>query len=128
MSKKSVNEQLRILFYEKLDWEANLKEYIRNLISPYRSIAEYYKYSPGFFKLWIDENENEKNKYMEPLINKTGITIKELKDLVKDLPETDEYGGAYEVWVENTDDEGLSNSAKTIMRLNRGDIIISIKA
>lgn len=65
---------------------------------------------------------------MKALVNKTGITIKELKELVKDLPEVDEYGEDYEVWVENTDDEGLSNSAKTIMQLNKGDIIVSIRA
>ena len=65
---------------------------------------------------------------MEALVNKTGITIKELKELVKDLPEVDEYGEDYEVWVENTDDERFSNSAKTIMRLNRGDIIVSIRS
>jgi len=34
----------------------------------------------------------------------------------------------YEVWVENTDDEGLSNSAKTITQLNKGDIIVSIRS
>jgi hypothetical protein len=63
---------------------------------------------------------------MKALVNKKGITIKELKELLKDLPEVDEHGEDYEVWVENTDDEGLSNSAKTIMQLNKGDIIISI--
>ncbi len=65
---------------------------------------------------------------MKALINKAGITIKELKELVKDLPEVDEYGEDYEMWVENTDDNGLSNVAKTIMRLNKGDIIVSIRA
>lgn len=65
---------------------------------------------------------------MEALVNKTGITIMELKELVKDLPEVDEYGEDYEMWIENTDNNGLSNSAKTIMRLNKGDIIVSIHA
>jgi hypothetical protein len=64
---------------------------------------------------------------MKPLVNKTGITIRELKELVKDLPEADEYGEDYEVWVENTDNNGLSNAAKTIMQLNKGDIIVSIR-
>jgi len=64
---------------------------------------------------------------MKALVNKTGITIKELKELVKDLPEVDEYGEDYEVWVENTNDNGLSNAAKTIMQLNKGDIIVSIR-
>lgn len=31
------------------------------------------------------------------LINKSGITITELKKFIKDLPETDEYGNAFEV-------------------------------
>lgn len=65
---------------------------------------------------------------MQPLINRAGITIGELKELVKDLPEVDEDGEDYEVWVENTDDEYLSNPAKTIMSLNVGDIIVSIRA
>ena len=64
---------------------------------------------------------------MKNLVNKNGITIRELKLLIKDLPEYNEYGEDYEVWIENTDDEGLSNSAKSIMRLNEGDIIIAIK-
>ena len=63
---------------------------------------------------------------MEALVNKQGITIKELKEFVKDLPEVDEYGEDYEVWIENTDDNGLSNSAKVISQLNKGDIIIKI--
>ena len=65
---------------------------------------------------------------MNPLINKTGITIKELKELVKDLPEVDKNGDDYEVWIENTDDDMLSNPAKSITRLNQGDILISIKS
>lgn len=64
---------------------------------------------------------------MKSLINKTGITIKQLKKLIKDLPETDDNGEDYEVWIENTDDERLSNSAKSIIQLNKGDIILSIK-
>lgn len=63
---------------------------------------------------------------MNQLVNKTGITIKELKGLVKDLPEVDDTGESYEVWIENTNGVGLSNSAKSIMQLNKGDIIISI--
>jgi hypothetical protein len=62
---------------------------------------------------------------MLPLINKNGITIKELKTLINSLPETDEYGDDYEIWIENTDAEGLSNPVKTIMQLNQGDLIFS---
>ena len=64
---------------------------------------------------------------MKTLVNKTCITIRELKELVKELPEVDEYGNEYEVWIENTDNNGLSNAAKTIMQLNKGDIILSIR-
>lgn len=64
---------------------------------------------------------------MTPLINEAGITIKQLKEWVKDLPEADGNGEDYEVWVSNSDDTFLSNSAKIIMRLNGGDIIIKIK-
>jgi len=65
---------------------------------------------------------------MKSLTNSNGITIKQLKELIKDLPTNDPVtGDDYEVWIENTDNEGLSNSAKTIMRLGVGDIIISIK-
>jgi hypothetical protein len=59
---------------------------------------------------------------MTPLINSNGITIKELKELVKDLPETDEYGEDFEVWIETG--ENLSSPCKEIWRLNKGDIII----
>lgn len=64
---------------------------------------------------------------MKTLINKTGITIKELKELVKDLPEVDEESGEdYELWVTNTDNPNLTNAATIIMRLNKGDLLVSI--
>ena len=62
---------------------------------------------------------------MLPLINNNCITIKELKTLINSLPETDEYGDDYEIWIENTDAEDLSNPVKTIMKLNQGDLIFS---
>lgn len=61
---------------------------------------------------------------MKTLINKNGITIKELKELVKDLPEVDESGENYEVWIMNINKPTLSSPAKTIMKLNGGDIVI----
>lgn len=61
---------------------------------------------------------------ISPLINKKGITIKQLKELVRDLPEVDNNGDDYELWVENTGDTGLSNPATIIMQLNQGDLII----
>ena len=50
------------------------------------------------------------------------LTVKNLKEFVKDLPEKDKYGHDYEVWVGNGD--GLSNCATTIYKLNYGDILI----
>ena len=61
---------------------------------------------------------------MKNLINRNGITIKELKELVKNLPEKDEYGEDFELWVTNTDDGMLSNVATKITRLNKGDLIV----
>jgi len=61
---------------------------------------------------------------MIPLINENGITVKQLKELVKDLPETNESGEEYEVWLTNTSDERVSNVCKYVYRLNEGDIIL----
>ena len=65
---------------------------------------------------------------MKMLRNQNGITIKQLKVLVKDLPETNpDNGEDYEVWIDGTDCEsGLSNAAKSIWQLNKGDIIFEI--
>ena len=65
---------------------------------------------------------------MNPLINKSGITIKQLKELVKDLPEQNEQGEDYELWIDNTDGSNLSNVSTEIWRLNKGDLIVSIKS
>ena len=62
---------------------------------------------------------------IEAIENKNGITIKQLKELVKDLPEQDEYGDDFELWVMNKDGN-TSNIAKSIMQLNRGDLIVEI--
>ena len=70
-----------------------------------------------------------KNKTLimiKALVNKNGITIKQLKELVKDLPEQDENGEDFEFWVMNTDGSSMSNVAKSIMQLNRGDLIVEI--
>jgi hypothetical protein len=70
-----------------------------------------------------------KNKTLimiKALVNKNGITIKQLKELVKDLPEQDENGEDFELWVMNTDGSSMSNVAKSIMQLNRGDLIVEI--
>jgi hypothetical protein len=65
---------------------------------------------------------------MKALINDKGITIRDLKNLVKDLPDLNEDGENFEVWVEHTNDHNLSTVAKSIIRLNKGDIIVSIKS
>ena len=65
---------------------------------------------------------------MKALINTNGITIKELKELVKDLPEQDENGEDFELWVTNTDGSSLSNVAKSIAQLNKGDLIVEINS
>jgi len=58
--------------------------------------------------------------------NFNGITIKELKNYVKGLPEinpvTDE---SYEVWIGTRDNR--SNQCKRIIKLNRGDVILEIQ-
>ena len=63
---------------------------------------------------------------MKALVNKNGITVKELKELVKDLPEQDENGEDFELWIMNTDGSSMSNVATSIMQLNRGDLIVEI--
>lgn len=50
-----------------------------------------------------------------------GITIKQLKDFVKDLPEKDEFDEDYEVLMYVGD--SLSSPVKSINKLNSGDII-----
>lgn len=57
------------------------------------------------------------------LTNTNGITIKELKELIKNLPETDEFGENYEVWIETQN--GFSSPVTLIQKLNAGDILIS---
>ena len=61
---------------------------------------------------------------MKELINNKGITIKQLKELVKDLPEKDEYGEDFELWVMSLCNCSLSDVAITISPLNKGDLIV----
>jgi hypothetical protein len=46
-----------------------------------------------------------------------GLTVKELKELVKDWPEVDEFGEPCEVWVETS--QGYSNVVKSVTTLNK---------
>lgn len=48
-----------------------------------------------------------------------GLTIKELKELIKDLPEENEYGEPFEVWIETG--RGLSSPVKSVWPLNKRD-------
>ena len=57
------------------------------------------------------------------LRNENGITIRQLKEWIKDLPEVDKNGEDYEVWIEMN--SGISNIAKTVWSLNEGDILFS---
>lgn len=52
------------------------------------------------------------------------MTIRELKEHVKDLPEKDEEGTDYEFWVGHPEDNGLSSIARMIIQLNKGDLIV----
>jgi len=52
-----------------------------------------------------------------PFINTGGVTVKELKEILSRLPDTDENGELYEVWVGNTD---VTNSPVTsVWSLNK---------
>ena len=64
---------------------------------------------------------------MRNLVTEYGISIKQLKELVKNLPEIDESNGEeFQVFIEHTDNNGLSSPAKKITNLNKGDILISL--
>jgi len=53
------------------------------------------------------------------------MSIKNLKDLIKDLPEKNEYGDDFEVWLDNHD--GTSDIACIVTPLNLGDILIGTR-
>ena len=60
-----------------------------------------------------------------PLVSPTCITIKELKELVKDLPEVDpDTGDDYELWMATGPNESMQ--VRSIWQLNKGDIIVDI--
>lgn len=53
-----------------------------------------------------------------------GLTVKELKELLKDWPEQDKNGEDYTVWVETG--ENLSTEVKYVTRLNEADILFEV--
>lgn len=59
-----------------------------------------------------------------PLINPDGITIKELKEYVNNLPEQDKYGEYFRLWATDSGDTCLSSPVKNIYPLNKGDLIM----
>lgn len=60
---------------------------------------------------------------MEPVSNEDGITVKQLKEWIRDLPEVDSNGEDYEVWI--SANKGWSKLAVELSILNEGDVIIS---
>jgi len=56
------------------------------------------------------------------LENINGVTVRQLKEYVKDLEEVDANGDDYEVWVSSG--EYTSNPVKIVCRLNEGDLFI----
>lgn len=63
---------------------------------------------------------------MESLYDESGITVKQLKEWVKDLPEVDEDDEEYEVFV--TEEDGIQDITSVTKRLGisiGGDVLIS---
>jgi hypothetical protein len=59
------------------------------------------------------------------MINENGITVKELKDFIKDWPEVDSDGEPYEIWFcSGHNGHNLSSICTGVCRLNEGDILI----
>jgi hypothetical protein len=57
--------------------------------------------------------------------NENCITVKQLKEFIKDWPEQNEQGEDNEVWIETSD--GLSNTCKSVWKLNGGDLIFNLE-
>jgi hypothetical protein len=60
----------------------------------------------------------------KPIINDSGLTVRELKMWIGNLKEKDDYGDDYTVWVGAS---GLSNIAIRLSVLNTGDIIFDTR-
>ena len=67
---------------------------------------------------------------MKTIHNDNGITIRELKELVKELPETDHYGENYTVWLMTS--PTTSSQVTTVIPLNQRegfgqDIVLEVR-
>ncbi len=56
------------------------------------------------------------------LKNKDGITMKQLKDYIKDMPDKNENGEDYEIFIETG--QNLSSIVTEIWDLNNGDLLL----
>lgn len=56
----------------------------------------------------------------QPFHTENGLTIKELKEILSHLPDQDEYGQDYEIWVGNNGDF-TSNVVKWVWSLNKSE-------
>lgn len=54
---------------------------------------------------------------MEKLTFNNGMTVKDLKDVIREWPEIDEHGNPCEVWIGSSD--GHSNQAWSLWPLNK---------
>jgi len=62
---------------------------------------------------------------LKPLDFKNGMTVRELKALVADLPEKDDSGEDYEVWMMTGD--GLTSEVTSVSPLNEGDVLFGCR-
>ena len=53
----------------------------------------------------------------KPFMTNDALTIRELKEILSVLPDTNEYGEDYEVWIGNENDF-LSNPVRSVWSLN----------
>lgn len=54
-----------------------------------------------------------------------GFTVKQLRELIKDIPDTDAHGNEYMVWVEgNKLPEGEMVLVQDIVRINENDLLV----
>ena len=53
------------------------------------------------------------------IIKPNGLTIKELKEIIKNMPDNDNNGEPYEVWIHTS--KGLSSPVKEISPLNKSE-------